>query len=75
MRRLFGAWFPSFEVRIDESQAEAVSGKLPLPRNEGIRLSHLDGRDGVVFWSFQPSAVLDALIEQGALEGPGASIW
>ena len=75
MRRLLAGWFTCFEVRLDESQAEPVSGKLPLPGNEGIRLSHLDGRDGVIFWSFHPSVVLDALIEGGAVEGAGASVW
>ncbi len=60
--RMFGGPPP---VWIERCAVDRV-GRVSVLHNSGISFEAADGRyDGVIFWTFHPDAVLDALRERG----------
>jgi hypothetical protein len=75
LRRLFRPWLPALEIRLSETRIAPISGGLPLPRNEGVRLSASDEGADVVFWCFRQAQVIEALVEEGARVGEPEIVW
>jgi hypothetical protein len=60
-RGLVERWFPPVEVELSQATVAPVSPA-------GVRISTPDNM-GIIFWTFSPNEVLDALLERGGQLG------
>jgi hypothetical protein len=73
-RQLLSRFLPDVEFRVEEVTVDPIHGGLPLPRNQGVRLTTAE-QAGIIFWTFRQQDVIDALLAGGARIGEPDTVW